>query len=220
MPLYYMSAIFSIFCYSQTRFFSPVLILTCVKHTGINSFRTLYPVCSLFSCSPTYSLHVYSYCFLSLLTPLCLYCHRIFFPRLYLSTGTSHPINFNLVSYIRFLKYLKFLLISAAYLHLLSCSFCHRSDPADVRRNATVRNLNKSSFPELNKHIELDRSINPLNPELNPICYLLALLGAHHFLRVGRIRVKLLTFRRLMSYIYGAPILDVSKSRTTTQHSR
>ena len=45
-------------------------------------------------------------------------------------------------------------------------------------------------------------SINTLNPELNPICYLLALLGAHHFLHVSRIRVKLLTFRRLMSYIY------------------
>ena len=44
--------------------------------------------------------------------------------------------------------------------------------------------------------------INPLNPELNPICYLLALLGAHHFLDVSSIRVKLLTFRRLMSYIY------------------
>ena len=43
--------------------------------------------------------------------------------------------------------------------------------------------------------------LNPLNPELNPICYLLALL-AHHFLHVSRIRVKLLTFRRLMSYIY------------------
>ena len=61
---------------------------------------------------------------------------------------------------------------------------------------------------------------NPLNPELNPICYLLALLGAHHFLHVSRIRVKLLTFRRLMSYIYGAPILDVSRSHTTTQHCR
>ena len=61
--------------------------------------------------------------------------------------------------------------------------------------------------------------INPLNPELNPI-YLLALLGAHHFLPVSRIRVKSLTFRRLMSYIYGAPILDVSRSHTTTQHSR
>ena len=39
------------------------------------------------------------------------------------------------------------------------------------------------------------RHINPLNPELNPICYLLALLGAHHFLHVSRIRVKLLTLR-------------------------
>ena len=51
---------------------------------------------------------------------------------------------------------------------------------------------------------------NPLNPELNPICYLLALLRAHHFLHVSRVRVKLLTLRRLISYIYGAPILDVS----------
>ena len=29
-----------------------------------------------------------------------------------------------------------------------------------------------------------------------------------------------LTLRRLMSYIYGAPILDVSRPHTTTQHSR
>ena len=36
--------------------------------------------------------------------------------------------------------------------------------------------------------------LNPLNPELNPICYLLALL-AHHFLHVNRIRVKSLTLR-------------------------
>jgi hypothetical protein len=43
---------------------------------------------------------------------------------------------------------------------------------------------------------------NPLKPELNPICYLLALLGAHHFLHVSGIRVKLLTFKRLMSNIY------------------
>jgi len=62
--------------------------------------------------------------------------------------------------------------------------------------------------------------LNPLNPELNAICYLLALLGVHHFLHVSRIRVKLLTFRLLMSHIYGAPILDVSRSYTTTQHSR
>jgi len=41
--------------------------------------------------------------------------------------------------------------------------------------------------------------INPLSAELNPICYLLALLGAHHFLHVSRIRVKSLTLRLLMS---------------------
>jgi len=61
---------------------------------------------------------------------------------------------------------------------------------------------------------------NPLNAELNPICYLLALLGAHHFLHVSRIRVKSSTLRLLMSYIYRAPTLDVSRSHTTTQHSR
>ena len=33
--------------------------------------------------------------------------------------------------------------------------------------------------------------INPLNAELNPICCLLALLRAHDFLHVNRIRVKL-----------------------------
>jgi hypothetical protein len=33
--------------------------------------------------------------------------------------------------------------------------------------------------------------VNPLNTELNPICCLLALLGAHHFLHVSRIRVKI-----------------------------
>jgi len=45
--------------------------------------------------------------------------------------------------------------------------------------------------------------------------------------RVGRtvtvsemVALQGLTLRRLMSYIYGAPILDVSRSHTTTQHSR
>jgi len=32
--------------------------------------------------------------------------------------------------------------------------------------------------------------LNPLNAELNPICHLQALLGAHHILHVSWIRVK------------------------------
>jgi hypothetical protein len=39
---------------------------------------------------------------------------------------------------------------------------------------------------------ELPKSdhFNPLNAELNPICHMLALFGAHHILHVSRIRVK------------------------------
>jgi len=36
--------------------------------------------------------------------------------------------------------------------------------------------------------------INPLNAELNPICCLLALLGAHHIFHVSRIRVNACLF--------------------------
>ena len=73
----------------------------------------------------------------------------------------------------------------------------------------------------LNTHIHGTFIAKLLKPELNPICYLLALL-AQHFLHVSRIRVKSLTIKLLMSYIYiyGAPILDVSRSHTTAQHSR
>jgi len=56
--------------------------------------------------------------------------------------------------------------------------------------------------------------LNPLNAELNPICYLLALLGAHHFLHVRRIRVKSLTLRLLMEHLF-LMFLDHTQRRTT-----
>ena len=66
------------------------------------------------------------------------------------------------------------------------------------------------------KQFELE--FNPLNPELNPICYLLALL-AHHFLHVSRIGFKSLTIRLLMSYIYMEHLflmfLDHTQRRAT-----
>jgi hypothetical protein len=34
-------------------------------------------------------------------------------------------------------------------------------------------------------------NINPLNTELNPIYHLLAFLGAHHILHIGKVRVKI-----------------------------
>jgi hypothetical protein len=35
------------------------------------------------------------------------------------------------------------------------------------------------------------RDVNHLNIDLNPICHLLALLGAHHIFHVGRIRINI-----------------------------
>jgi len=123
------------------------------------------------------------------------------------------------------------------YWHLWPAWF-HNIFPHYLRngKNSQKKLLNKKwvlwfSLQLSSKTFLILRQINPLNAELNPICYLLALLGAHHFLHVSRIRVKSLTLR-LLSYIYiyiyththththGAPILDVSRSHTTTQHSR
>ena len=64
----------------------------------------------------------------------------------------------------------------------------------------------------------LGPAINPLKPELNPICYLLALLGAHHFLHVSRIRVKSLTIRLLMSYIYMEHLFLMFLDHTRRRH--
>ena len=71
------------------------------------------------------------------------------------------------------------------------------------RHRLLTKLLHKLNFSKFDSRYSVHHhTINPLNPELNPICYLLALLGAHHVLHVSRIRVKLLTFRLLMSYIY------------------
>ena len=43
--------------------------------------------------------------------------------------------------------------------------------------------------------IELVTNFNPLKAKLNPICHLLALLGAYPILHVSRIRVKYLRYR-------------------------
>ena len=113
--------------------------------------------------------------------------------------------------------------VAGLCLNTISFASIRRIKPSLHRflRNVSVHNSIKwkSFIPDFHPtHQSTD--INPLNAELNPICYLLALLGAHHFLHVSRIGVKSLTLRQLMSYIYGALILDVSRSHTTTCHSR
>jgi hypothetical protein len=55
-------------------------------------------------------------------------------------------------------------------------------------------------------HIPEDIDIKRLNGELNPVCQLLALLGAHHILHVSRARVK----RRVKSHLPTGGIIRSS----------
>ena len=51
-------------------------------------------------------------------------------------------------------------------------------------------------------------NIKPVNAELNPICHLLTLLGAHHILHVSKVRVKV--------YVYLYVKLAAIKRRSGT----
>ena len=69
---------------------------------------------------------------------------------------------------------------------------CNSAHSNDVRRGGiSVRGLRKQEKGRLShgKEQEID-AFNTLNAELNPICHLLVLLGAHHILHISRIRVK------------------------------
>jgi hypothetical protein len=61
------------------------------------------------------------------------------------------------------------------------------SEPPLPKRKKTFSKTSRSVHGEEQQRQNL---INPLNAELNPICHLLALLGAHHIPHVSRIRVK------------------------------
>ena len=66
-------------------------------------------------------------------------------------------------------------------------------------------------------------SINPLNTELNPICHLLALLGARHILHISRIRVKVVIcfwntdYRWSDSFVLGRTITSYLFNNQTPQ---
>jgi hypothetical protein len=60
-----------------------------------------------------------------------------------------------------------------------------------LRKNKTTDpNLSQLSLVNVLTHYLFNISFNPLNAKLNPICHLLALLGAHHILHVSRVRVN------------------------------
>ena len=93
---------------------------------------------------------------------------------------------------------------------VLRCSFSERVPSCGQRRKVIKCNTVK---PVLNG-ISRDQNIFPLKPGFRLIKV--------HYIQYKKLNqdMQTLTLRWLMSYIYGAPILDVSRSHTTTQHSR
>ena len=64
-------------------------------------------------------------------------------------------------------------------------TFCYIYAAESPLSSRGAQNLFKLTVPLLSTQF-----FNPLNAELNPICHLLALLGAHHILHVSRTRVN------------------------------
>ena len=99
---------------------------------------------------------------------------------------------------------------------------CHRLFPYAYRED--------DKSPVSSDKVENERSYTSASPytiELNiteiSVRYKIRLVEFIHNTAQASLWPKIwrwLTLRRLMSYIYGAPILDVSRSHTTTQHSR
>jgi len=54
-----------------------------------------------------------------------------------------------------------------------------------MSKKTSISNVNPREYVNVNNYNNL------LNAELNPICHLLAILGAHHIFHVSRIRVKI-----------------------------
>ena len=88
------------------------------------------------------------------------------------------------------------------YLLLSRSVYCSRSefDTMDI-----VNDLELSAW--VDRHVMMSLPLQDYKWGSIAVCALIKLVDG-------------LTLRLLMSYIYGAPILDVSRSHTTTQHSR
>ena len=61
-----------------------------------------------------------------------------------------------------------------------------------ITKLQNLKEIEHSRVKAYSANIQLRSSFNTLNAQLNPVCHLLALLGAHHILHVSRIKVNAL----------------------------
>ena len=130
-----------------------------------------------------------------------------------------------------FSRYLQILLGLPRLLHLYLClktglinNVARRSHAPDTCLRAMLLMMQQFSSSHYTASFHF-RFFEGLFQRYQKIILLCHIWGPHgsdcgDYRLLGRGGVWGLTLRRLMSYIYGAPILDVSRSHTTTQHSR
>ena len=101
--------------------------------------------------------------------------------------------------------------------------FGHKGNPLFIKKKLNLHFLKKNrnlvtsrEVCKASKWLDVSKLANSVVSLMNIESQLINL---HTFIPTYEQRNDL-TFRLLMSYIYGAPILDVSRSHTTTQHSR
>jgi len=115
----------------------------------------------------------------------------------------------------------KVIYICYIFIYLLTTIGFSPGGSTHLHKNNTQNNTNNNRTRQITTNVK----------KVRYICYIcIYLLTTIGLTPGGRITVHIytqtvhrttqLTLRRLMSYIYGAPILDVSRSHTTTQHSR
>jgi hypothetical protein len=63
-------------------------------------------------------------------------------------------------------------------------------------------------------------SLNPLNAELNPICHLLALLGAHLIFHVSRIRVNISDTKHASRLCCGYSVFTICGTHNVISHKK
>ena len=71
---------------------------------------------------------------------------------------------------------------------LQSLSYILNSPP--VKQGMAIYRVKYKQLASDKQSSEISVKLNPLNTELNPICHLLTLLGAHHIVHVSRVRVN------------------------------
>jgi len=78
--------------------------------------------------------------------------------------------------------------MEAAGCPFLSCCLSYKAQSISKAVRASF--IRKNYIDDKHNAFVSVQPFNPLNTELNPICNLLAFLGAHHILYVSRISVK------------------------------